>query len=261
MEKEIKKIEDELFCSNFELGVLSGIVNYGQLERWVPNFCSKNTEFEHQQRYNWVSELVKNKDVLDIACGVGKGSYIISANGGAKSVLGCDVSEETIKYASIKNCNANLNFAVMDAQNITLEKKFDLVVSFETIEHLERPELFLESVKKVMASGGNLIVSTPIAKTTASPANTFHKQEWSLVDFKKLISKDFEIIKIYLQLYPHKNNIFGKILRRLKKILSGNKLKNNDHNDQPSIREFNTTSDLIAKNLLGYQIFICRLKK
>jgi hypothetical protein len=50
-------LEEELFCTRYELDILSGIVNFNMLERWVPGFCNPQTHKEHVYRYNWVKDL------------------------------------------------------------------------------------------------------------------------------------------------------------------------------------------------------------
>jgi len=222
IEQKLKKIEDEQFCSSFEAKTLSGIVCNNQLERWVPGFCGIHTENEHEQRYNLVSKFTQEKNVIDIACGSGKGSYIMATEGKATRVTGCDVDEETVRYASIKYAHDRIHHEVKDAEELYFRQKSDILVSFETIEHLNNPRIFLEQVKKNLTEGGTFFVSTPISSRpiNKNPYNKYHKIEWGFTEFQKLISEYFIIDVIYVQLYNYKDkNIF---IRIIKKILGRN---------------------------------------
>jgi 2-polyprenyl-3-methyl-5-hydroxy-6-metoxy-1,4-benzoquinol methylase len=252
------KNEENIICLDFELKTISGIINYGQLERWVPGYCNKNTENEHVERYLWVSNFVNNKDVLDIACGVGRGSYMLAEIGKAKKVLGCDIDKEVIQYASIKNKHESVSFKINDAEKINIDDKFDVIISFETIEHLNNTDNFLNSIKNKLNTNGYFFVSTPISKLEIdnNPHNTFHKKEWGFLKFQKIIEEYFDIKNIYLQLYPKKLNILEKIFN---KLFYKNK-KYINHNMEPILWDKNVLSHKQISRRNGYQIIQCQQK-
>ena len=196
-------LEEELFCTRYELEILSGIINFSMLERWVPGFCGAQTHKEHVSRYAWIKDYVKNKTVLDIACGTGFGSFKIATDGNAASVIACDIDPKTVKYASCRNRHPLIDFGVQNAELFSFEKKFDVVVSFETIEHLNQPEKFLTNVNSVLNSSGSFFVSTPISHIplNTKPDNVYHTMEWGFEYFQTMIAKYFIIEDIWLQLY------------------------------------------------------------
>src|SRR4029453_6994984 len=99
--------------------------------------------------------------VLDAACGVGYGSYIL-ANSGAHWVTGIDVSEDAISYAKKHYAQSNVTFKKCDAEQLSLlGEVFDIVISFETIEHLNQPRKFIQEVHRSLKRGGLFICSTP----------------------------------------------------------------------------------------------------
>ncbi len=218
-EAQVQKIHDEQFCLSFELQTLSGILNRGELERWVPGFCNPHTELEHIQRYTWVSQFTHGNTVVDIACGTGKGSHIIATDGKAAHVDACDIDTEAVRYASIRYAHPVITHHVKDAETFTIEEPCDVVVSFETIEHLPHPEDFLTHVKSSLIDGGYFFVSTPISgkEVDTTPYNVHHVTEWGFTAFQALISSHFTIEEIYVQLYETKNT--NKIKRLIKKIL------------------------------------------
>lgn len=133
---EIELLREENFCLNYELKIFTDFVNFGRLERWVKNYADKVTEHSHIQRYELASDFVNDKIVLDMACGSGYGSYLLADKGKAKEITAIDLDAETIRYASFRNQHPNINFLQGDAMKFCRENYFDVIVSFETIEHL-----------------------------------------------------------------------------------------------------------------------------
>src|SRR5438132_6501761 len=102
-------------------------------ERMIPEKADASTFWEHIYRYKFASKFSAGKMVLDIACGEGYGAHSLS-QGRAESVIGVDISEETCRHARAKY---GMDARLGDAEAIPLGKSsVDLVVSFETIEHV-----------------------------------------------------------------------------------------------------------------------------
>ncbi len=154
---------------------------------------------DHIKRYMFTIPYIEDKNVLDIACGVGYGSYYMASNG-AKKVLGGDISKETIEYAKANyKLNDNLKFIVADALNLaSLDEKFDVVVSMETFEHLTDQRKFLEEVTSVLNDDGVFIVSTPLTTDPdKKPLNPFHVKEVGIAEFQKILTVNFEKVDLY----------------------------------------------------------------
>jgi len=104
----------------------------------------------HVERYKFAASRVKGY-VLDIACGVGYGSWLMSP---FADVVGVDIDEEAIEYANTHY--AGPDYRVGNAVT-RIEHAFDWIVSLETIEHLPSPGLVLDNFRPAE----NLIISTP----------------------------------------------------------------------------------------------------
>src|SRR5829696_7849474 len=116
-------------------------------ERLVPGTVAWDLfQVEHKQRYEWAAKYCRDRRVLDVACGIGYGSAIL-AQRGAKQVTGIDISTEAIAFGTKEYQASNLLLTTGDACNLAFEdSSFDVVVSFETIEHLREPEQLLAEV-------------------------------------------------------------------------------------------------------------------
>lgn len=167
-------------------------------ERFLPH-VSGEIAYEHLHRYAFASDFVSGKTVLDIASGEGYGSGLLAKN--AKKVIGVDLSEETITHAKSKYASqGNLEFRLGSCINIPCENGiFDVVVSFETIEHHAEHEKMLDEIKRVLKPDGLLVISSPNKKTYTDDSgvkNEFHVKELYLKEFNDLLSKGFKFINI-----------------------------------------------------------------
>ncbi len=171
-------------------------------ERMIPELNKDDGIYlEHMNRYLFASQFAEGKIVLDIACGTGYGSSLL-AESGAKSVTGVDISEETINYCKNKySSKGGLEFLVGSVEKIPLEdKKMDVVVSFETIEHVDKKiqQSFLTEIERVLKEDGLFIVSTP-NPLVYPKGNPFHVAELSKEKFLDTLGKHFEHVEIFYQ--------------------------------------------------------------
>src|SRR5471032_1723176 len=111
-------------------------------ERHVPELESGTTQyFDHIRRYLFAQQFVAGRTVLDIACGTGYGSHMFHL-ARAKQVISIDISAEALAYASARWGAAG--FLAGDASAVPLKSaSVDVIVSFETLEHLPEPNKFL----------------------------------------------------------------------------------------------------------------------
>ena len=170
-------------------------------ERMIPEHNQgQEIYLEHLTRYIFATQFVKNKVVLDIACGSGYGSQKI-LEAGAKKVIGIDIDEETIVYCKQHYLDRGIEFIQGSADKISLpNNSIDVVVSFETIEHVdEKMQIkFLEEIKRVLKKGGVLIVSTPNSSIYPK-GNPFHLKELDSDEFRRIMSDNFQNVRMFYQ--------------------------------------------------------------
>lgn len=190
-------------------------------ERMIPEHNKGDVVWaEHYVRYIFASQFVKNKSVLDIACGSGFGTHYLSLKG-ANSVVGVDISDETIKYARRKYSERKVKYVVGNCEDIPLpNNSVDIVVSFETVEHVEGYKKFLSEIKRVSKPGALLILSTP-NKEVYPEGNPFHVKEFNYSDLNLLLSQNFKNVRFFFQ-----HNWFSSAVFNKKNIKSGNLYEN-----------------------------------
>jgi len=148
---------------------------------------------EHLVRYQFASKFVRNKKVLDIACGSGYGSAIL-AKAGAALVVGMDKDAEAVKIASAKDPLDNLIYKEGDATDIEArDAEFDVVVSFETIEHLQEQDKYAMELSRVVSDDGLVLVSTP-NKQVFGGRNPFHVKELTKSEFEDVLKRVFPFV-------------------------------------------------------------------
>lgn len=174
-------------------------------ERFIPEMNDPELEIEHLERYYAVQKLVSDMEVLDAACGEGYGSSILAEK--AKSVTSVDIDQETIlaaseKYKSIKN----LHFYQGSIANLSMIETAskDIVVSFETIEHVSRElqQAFLKEIKRILRPNGFVVMSTPDKKEYTDRYqfhNKFHVAEFYVDEFITFLNQEFKNLKLYNQ--------------------------------------------------------------
>lgn len=169
-------------------------------ERMVPDSAGMTTFWEHVYRYHFAAQFVKGKTVLDIASGEGYGSASLMAAGAAK-LIGVDISEAAVNHARDKY---KVDARIGSGEAIPLDDNtVDLLVSFETIEHVTSPMKFTEECVRVLKPGGTIVMSTPLLETYgAVNDNEHHVSEMPEKESIALFSKYFKEVKVYAQ-RPH----------------------------------------------------------
>ncbi|MEN1729049.1 MAG: class I SAM-dependent methyltransferase [Pseudomonadota bacterium] len=169
-------------------------------ERFTPE-CVREMAYEHWHRYAWASAHVQGKRVLDAACGEGYGSQLLSA--GAEHVIGVDLSAEAVKHAKGRYTASNLEFHQADVTQLPLaDDSVDVVVSFETLEHLEAQDDMFAEFRRVLRPDGFLLVSSPDRRTYSDDTgydNPFHVRELYRDEFEALLGRHFPAFRLFGQ--------------------------------------------------------------
>lgn len=166
--------------------------------------------YEHIHRYYIASLYVKEKTVIDIASGEGYGTYLLSKY--SKKAIGFDINKKTVDYANMKYKRDNLSYKIGSITKIPIaDKSVDIVVSFETIEHINEHDNALKEIRRILKENGILIMSSPEKinyNYELKEKNKFHIKELTFNEYKKLISKYFTNYK-----FQYQKSIWGSIIQ------------------------------------------------
>ena len=146
----------------------------------------------HLARYNMALQFCSGKKVLDVACGEGYGSFLIS-NANSAEVVGVDVDKKSIEKAKKNFKNSNLKYMVSDAINLSQiqDNYFDVVISYETFEHVKNVDLFLKEVSRVSKNDAIIMITCPndYFYYEDNESNPFHFAKYHFNEFKDKCEK------------------------------------------------------------------------
>ena len=146
--------------------------------------------YEHWHRYAVAVPVATGLRVLDAACGEGYGSALLART--AATVIGLDVDADAIAHARERYARSNLSFTAGSVASIPLpDASMDLVVSFETIEHLAEQPQMLAEFRRVLAPSGALILSSPnrpVYNEAGGEPNHFHVKELDRAELQALLA-------------------------------------------------------------------------
>lgn len=173
-------------------------------ERFMPEVAGQ-IAFEHLHRYHFAARFCADKQVVDVACGEGYGSQILS--GVAASVTGIDISADAVAHAARRYGSDSLRFVEASAALLPLEDdSVDVVVSFETIEHHDQHEEMLSEIRRVLRPGGLLVLSSPNKQYySIEPgySNPYHVKELFREELLALAGRYFGEVQVYSQRVVH----------------------------------------------------------
>ncbi len=174
------------------------------------DFLPGSPDYAHVQRYVFAGDLLKslkNLKILNVASGSGYGSELLIFNG--NMVVGGDLWMEPL-LKSLKNFSKSI-FLRLNVENMSCFKdsSFDVVVNFETIEHVFHPEKAVKEMKNVVKNQGLVIGSIPI-DVYHNPGTTF-----SFKEALRFIDHNFANSELYLQdnwrIYPFSMSNWKKV--------------------------------------------------
>ena len=152
---------------------------------------------ETQARIHWICRQAQGKSVLNVGCSQGIVPILLAREG--FQAIGIDSSPKAIDEANQylanepKHVRKHVSFVYTDFHSWDHDHvKVDTVVMSEVLEHLIRPECFLEKATRILPKRGRLIVTVPFG------INDFkdHKHTFYLLKPLKLVSKHFDVVGI-----------------------------------------------------------------
>lgn len=152
----------------------------------------------HVRAYEEASRLAAGKDVLDVGCNMGYGVEVLQTT--ASRVAGIDVSSGAVKAANAR-LRGSADIRLYDGVRCSFASdSFDLVTSFQVIEHIADYDLYLSEIIRMLRADGIAIFTTPNAHLRLDPGmkpwNSFHVREFTPAEFRELLSKWFADVEV-----------------------------------------------------------------
>ena len=175
------------------------------LERQVERSVDK-IRVDHTNRYKWTTSYLsflkeKKIKILDCFCGVGYGCNILSDFFKKAEVTGIDGSKETINFARKFYDKEQVNY-YNKRFPFKQKEKYDVVVSFESLEHVKSYDRFFQFLKDSLLKEGYLILSTPNESVIPFKKGDyrFHYRHFALSDYKEMAQRHkLDIEKVFYQ--------------------------------------------------------------
>ncbi len=107
-------------------------------------------------RYQWASTFCAGRAVLEVACGPGLGLGLLA--GSAHRMVGGDY-DLTLLQKARAHYEQRAALVQLDAQALPFQGQvFDVVILFEAVYYLPRPQDFLHEVRRVLRPGGTVLI-------------------------------------------------------------------------------------------------------
>lgn len=167
-------------------------------------------------RYFWAGEHIRDKEVLEVACGAGHGLKYFATT--ARRVVAGDITDTLVTKAKA-NAGPTVEIHRLNADSLPFaDQSFDTIILFEAIYYLENPSYFLKECQRVLKPQGKLLIATANKDLFDFNPSPYSHQYYGVPELNTLLAQ-----------YGFKSRFFGdtplqsvplkqKILRPIKKL-------------------------------------------
>jgi SAM-dependent methyltransferase len=171
----------------------------------------------HEVTWTWAGAQLGG-EVLDFGCGAGEGTAAMAPH--AASILGVDVAAEAIEHAREQNAGPNIGFETVGDAVPRPDGSFDVVCSFQVLEHVADPDAYLAEARRLLRPGGVLLLATPDRRTRLlrwqRPWNRWHVREWEPEGLARLLRRHFAAVEVLTM--SGRRDVIDLELRRTRRL-------------------------------------------
>lgn len=131
-------------------------------------------------------------DLLEVGCGEGRGVELLSPL--STQYVALDKITDIIEKLSQSHKNVSFRQAIVPPFSGIADNSFDVVVSFQVIEHIQDDNFFLKEIFRVLKPGGKALISTPNIKKTLT-RNPWHIREYTAAQLTTLTESVFSKVE------------------------------------------------------------------
>ena len=172
----------------------------------------------HEVTWAWAGPQLEGGDVLDFGCGAGEGTAAMAPH--AASILGVDVAADAIEHAREHNAGPNVGYETIEDVVPRPGGSFDVVCSFQVLEHVADPDAYLSEARRLLRPGGVLLLATPDRRTRLMrwhrPWNRWHVREWEPEGLARLVRRHFDDVDVLTM--TGRRDVIDLELRRTRRL-------------------------------------------
>lgn len=184
---------DDMLRYQSEKHPIINVASFSSLEEYCLHII-------HCKAYEEAAKKASGKTVLDYGCNIGYGTNILSKY--CNYIIGVDISPKAIEKAKNLYGSDNIQFELVDGKKLPFRNNiFDLIVSYQVIEHIVDYESYFSEIKRTILPDGEFLLTTPNGKLRLDPGmkpwNPYHVREFTPFELKELLAMYFNNVKIY----------------------------------------------------------------
>ena len=155
--------------------------------------ASDNPIHQRLLKAYYLSQEYISGNVLEIGCGEGRGVELIAPT--ADSFTGIDKISHVIENLKSKYPDGDFRQVVIPPFSGLADELYDVVISFQVIEHIKRDREYLKEIQRVLKPGGKALITTPNKKMSLS-RNPWHIREYTANELTNLAEKVFPKVEM-----------------------------------------------------------------